>query len=158
MRIPNQSAGVARNLRPGSEPGEQASPALVLALRRRSPDGEPNGVPEETTRCRPCNSNGWQECTTYLFGRPIQTFTRACTNCGPCQLDLTGVVPGQTLDPAALRFTRQCVRGGNASRSPCSRCSPETRIGLPWPASDRCIKFCCSALDPGSCSVSARTC
>jgi hypothetical protein len=54
---------------------------------------------------------------------------------------------------------RQCTRGGNPSPpQPCSRCSPETRISLPWPISDRCIQFCCTSLDPGSCTVSVRTC
>lgn len=162
MKIPNQSTGVARNLCSGVELRQQASRALMPAqMRIRRGDGrepEPDGLPEETTRCRPCNPNGFQQCTTYVLGEPVQTFTRACTSCGPCQFVLPVLVPGQPVPPAALQFTQQCVTGGNISTRPCSRCSPETRIDLPWPASDRCIQFCCTGLDPTSCSVSVRTC
>jgi hypothetical protein len=135
-----------------------AAGAIVPAQLRNGREPEPNGLPEERTTCRPCGSDGWQQCTTYLFDRPIDTFRRACTSCGPCQVIVPVLVPGQPLDPAALRFTQQCTTGGNTSMQPCSRCSTETRIDLPWPASDRCLRICCTSLDPTACSVSVRTC
>jgi hypothetical protein len=78
--------------------------------------------------------------------------------CGPCQLIVPVLTPGQPLDPASLRFTQQCTQGNNSYTKFCSRCSSETRISLPWPVSDRCVQVCCTGLDPGSCSVSVREC
>jgi hypothetical protein len=82
-----------------------------------------------------------------------------------CLIDPAGIqqfindaLSGRPADPSLLRFTRSCTQGSRQFTVPCSRCSPETRISLPWPVSDRCIQVCCTAFDPSSCSVSVREC
>lgn len=79
--------------------------------------------------------------------------------CGPCVVIVPTLVPGQPLNPASLRFVRQCVReNGEEFTVNCTRCGGETRIPLPFPVSDRCVRVCCTSLDPASCSASVRVC
>jgi hypothetical protein len=145
--------GVAWNIRSAVESGQQASRALVpsqMLVNGREPQPEP----VEFTRCGPCNPNGFQTCTTFLRERPgqpprpIETFTQACAGCGPCN----------QIDPTTLGFIQTCTTGGTTFTRPCTSCSPETRIDLPWPFSDRCIRFCCTAANPASCTVTVRDC
>lgn len=152
MNVPNQSSGVRRTVVAATFDWG------VAAAQFDGREPEPDGLPEETTSCGPCSANGFQECTTFLFGEPIDTFTRECTRCGPCQFVVPVLVPGQPAPPGALLFTQRCVTGGNVTNPTCTRCSPESRIDLPWPASDRCIQICCGGLDPTTCSVNVRTC
>ena len=168
MRLPNQSSGVARNVGSGVAAKQHTFRALVpaqissgQAFLRRLPNGgrEPNGGPIRIS-CGPCDTNGFQECSERIGNEPpFNTFTRECTRTvRSCGLIVPLLIPGQPLDTNALQFTQETVRGGRRTTSSCSKCSPETRIDLPWPASDRCIRVCCSGLDPTSCSVSVRTC
>jgi hypothetical protein len=116
---------------------------------------------------QPCPENGWQRCQRMTsdgveIGSP---FTRACRHCDPCSLDpialrnlVNSALNGQPVDLATLRFISRCVYGGQPSVQACERCSPETRIDLPDPVSDRCIQICCPAFDPSSCFVKVRVC
>ena len=105
--------------------------------------------------CSPCDDEGWQQCG--LQGGPLSQ--KACTTCShECLLDLTTFLPGETLDPASLRFREECIRGGQTFTKACSRCTPASRIDFPWPMSDRCIQVCCTGFDPGSCTVDVRKC
>lgn len=106
MRLPNQSTCVARNLRYGVEPRQQASHALLPAqvpIRLALGNGvepQPNGG--EHISCMPC-SDGFQECTFYEHGAPPVTFTRECTSCGPCE---------QVCTRAGTTFIQNCRAPG----------------------------------------------
>ena len=63
--------------------------------------------------------------------------------CGPCHLDRT-----------TLQFIQNCTSGARL----CSSCTPETRIDLPFPISDRCIQVCCRSVDLSTCSITVREC
>lgn len=69
------------------------------------------------------------------------------TVCGPCQLN-----------PATLQFTQNCTSGTNQFSIPCSSCTPEAKIDLPFPISDRCVKVCCRSADLSTCSITVREC
>jgi len=69
------------------------------------------------------------------------------TVCGPCQLN-----------PATLQFTQNCTSGTNQFSISCSSCTPEAKIDLPFPISDRCVKVCCRSADLSTCSITVREC
>lgn len=161
MRLPSQSTGMRRNLPAVVRySSRQVSGALMPAqmhIERRVLGPEPELDGGERITCRTCSQDGFQDCTLSTPGAPDFTFTRECTNCSACQVIAPVVQSGQPLPP--LQFTQRCTRGGRQlPQRNCTRCSRETRIDLPWPASDRCIQFCCSGLDPTSCTVSVREC
>ncbi|SRR6266545_2709675 len=110
MKIPHQSAGVARNLCSGVGPRQQASRALVPAqipIRSAFGNGsepQPNGG--EHISCRPC-IDGFQKCTFSGQGVPTHTFTRECTSCGPCE---------QVCTRAGTAFTQSCRQTGSCCK------------------------------------------
>jgi len=120
------------------------------------PDGQPDGQScLVRVRCLPDpdSPTGCSKIRTELDCTETNLGSCQCppppTTCGPCN----------RINPTTLEFTQTCTTGGGSTFTrPCTNCSPETRISLPFPVSDRCIRFCCSAALPSSCSVTVRTC
>ncbi len=64
----------------------------------------------------------------------------------------------QSTKPDYVGVYADVHKGGSTFTRPCTSCSPEARIDLPWPFSARCIQFCCTAASPSSCSIAVREC
>jgi hypothetical protein len=119
--------------------------------------------------CGPClpDSESPTGCSKAcnIGGEPVQencTCPPPPTVCGPCLLPTDQlrqqIISGQPIDPATVRFQQTCHQGANTFTRNCERCSPETRISLPFPISDRCIQVCTGGFDPASFRVSVREC
>ena len=120
------------------------------------PDGQPDGQ-----FCLPRNLG----CFPDADDPTSCHIHRRLSNCdevilGPCQCPgpPTTCGPCNQINPTTLGFMQTCTTGGITFTRPCTSCTPETRIGLPWPISDRCIQFCCTAATPSSCSLTHREC
>jgi hypothetical protein len=110
----------------------------------------------------PTSSTGCRRFRQDIFCNEVPGLPCPCPPpapvCGQCVVIVPPLQPGQPLDPASLRFVRECVGQNGRFTVPCTRCGEETRIELPFPISDRCVRVCCTSLDPASCSASVREC
>ena len=114
-------------------------------------------MPDPDTPGSCCNLVRTVECEVNCAG--------PCTcpaTCGDCVLPTDeirqAVLTQQPINPADLLFQQTCQRGSESFTQACEICSQETKISLPWPASDKCIKVCMGGFDPASMTVSARDC
>lgn len=159
-----QSAG---RYRASASPSADVDAIMSAQLLQQLPTGPtgPKGCtvnPVDTSIC----ATGCQR--VCIFGTEVTETCVAASQCspvtcGPCALTIPQTVvsqllSGQPIDTSQLVFTQSCHQGPGTFTQPCTKCSPETRISLPFPISDRCIQVCTGGLDPSSISVSVREC
>jgi hypothetical protein len=142
----------------------QLGPAQLL----RPPDGGggPKGCTTNPVPVSVCATGCQQTCSTGA-GDVTQTCVSAnqcaTVSCGPCLLPTDAirqkVLAGLPVDPSTdLVFEQNCQQGTHSFTRSCEKCSDETRISLPWPASDKCISVCTTGFDPASFKISSRDC
>jgi hypothetical protein len=134
----------------------------AIALAQVRPQISCVNTPVDTSTCstgcqRVCNIGGETTETCVSAGNCFPV------SCGPCLLTIPQTVvsqllSGQPIDTSQVLFTQTCHQGTSTFTQTCTICSAESRISLPFPISDRCIRVCSGGLDPSSYSISSRTC